>query len=190
MAARLGANEGGSTITTSNRRPVLGHRRHHLEGVAERGVDAVRPECDPAGVGGHVGAGGLDRTRTLIDEVDRRRAGRGGVDAESAGATEDVEHGATGAVGGDQGPVLALIEERARLLPAHHVGGEVEPELAIGDRGARGFADDCESVGQRRRQMRGGEPPGPQDDAVRAERDEQRRDDVVEVRGRARPSTA
>ncbi len=113
---------------------------HHLERVALLDRVAARGDRGQAAVVVHVALGGRQRAGAGVHAQHRCGAAGCGVDAEPAGAGEHVEHRRAGGQRADQGAVVALVEERPRLLPVDHVGLELQSELAVQDRCAGGLA--------------------------------------------------
>src|SRR5262249_16137888 len=74
----------------------------------------------------------LERGRGRVDVDGASGAAREGGDREGARVGEEVEHGAAVREGTQSRPVLALVEEEARLLPRADVGDEAEPVLEEG----------------------------------------------------------
>jgi hypothetical protein len=118
------AKAGGSTTITSKRRPLAPQPGEHLERVAARGVVLARIDAAAAAVAFHVRDGRSDRRLRLIDAEHGACSAHGGMDPESAGAAEHVEHVAAAAVRCHQPSVVALVEEMAGLLSVEQVDPE------------------------------------------------------------------
>ncbi len=138
-------------------RSVLGERRR----VDDHDVEAPSSGSEPLELGERIAPDGLERAcidgrqmpvevhvaprrgdgeRARVDRQDRVGSAGGSVHGEAAGAAEQVEHAGPVRERADEAPVVALIEEVARLLTPDDVGFEGESRLEERHRPGDGFA--------------------------------------------------
>ena len=111
-------------------------------------VDGVEGGVGGEAVAGGVALGGGDGIGALVEEMDVRGAGAGGVEAEAAEEAEAVEDLAASGEAGDGFVIGLLVEVHAGFVAADEVGLELEAVEVHGDGAVEGAEEEAAGFGE------------------------------------------